>query len=92
MKCPTCKGTGKYRMKVTTVEPGKETTVSHFMTTCDWCDGTGQRTPEQQKAAEAFAAAWCRCKALVEEEYRYVEKGHSLDVFCKRCGGYVQCG
>ncbi len=54
-------------------------------------------SPEMQAIVaemEAFNAAnpdfWCRCDA--PETGRIVPRGHSVDVDCRNCGGWIQIG
>lgn len=58
MQCPTCKGTGKVTIKVTTFgQKGSE----NFETDCLTCHGKGRITLKQARQLKKEQDSWCRC-------------------------------
>jgi hypothetical protein len=58
---------------------------------------THEMSPDMERVADQIAAFndanpnfWCRCD---NPETGHIEpRGHSVDVYCKTCGGFLQVG
>jgi hypothetical protein len=70
---------------VTTIENGKATTQ------------TLEMSPEMERISDEIAAwnlanpkFWCQCGSPETGDIQ--SRGHSVDVFCRNCGGCLQVG
>jgi len=95
MICPTCKGSGKQTIKVTTHDQDG-VTESESTITCIKCKGSGEvdkaKHEAEVKAAQEF---WCSCGNPSEdmEYYEFIEDGHRYHGWnCGDCGKVVQVG
>jgi hypothetical protein len=94
--CPTCNGTGRYDMPVTTHGIGG---VTHTVTPmrCHTCDGQGTLTAQrvralarEKKRADAF---WCRCAVPCEYPTVHMKRNGCIDwVECTACRKCMQVG
>jgi len=93
--CPTCKGSGKYNMPVTTHDE-KGCNTTYFEMTCQKCNGSGEVDPVVEKKREkASKAFWCGCEN--SSGHFYVEDGVSKKCqqhhwVCNDCGKVTQVG
>jgi hypothetical protein len=90
--CPTCKGTGRYDVPVTTFGPaGRSESVTRMP--CFACEGSGQLTPARARALAREAARWCRCAVPCEYPTVHMDRRGGVDwVECTACHKCLQVG
>lgn len=92
--CKFCNGTGQETIKVALHQgPGQPVQqMNSFQMTCAICKGTGQMTKARQDAIVTIDP-WCTCSPIPPIEVCIIEPhGHSVDVICPVCRGYIQIG
>ena len=75
MKCPTCKGKGKYNMGVTEIGVGRRKT-RHVPMTCFLCEGKGTITKAEWARVQAAKALWCDCDNPSGDTTYYADGTH----------------
>jgi hypothetical protein len=89
MKCPTCKGTGKYDLPTTTMTTnGYSKEICEI--TCFTCHGSGRITVKQHNDMIEARKIWCSCGNPSEETNFYDDGEHPT--CSKHCYTCVDCG
>lgn len=100
MNCPTCNGSGKQNMTVTTRESGKPAAIQKVSIRCISCGGKGDISKAEYVAITAdlqhIADTWCRCEQPSQEWDFYTDGEHPAlhkhHYRCQKCGKVTQSG